>query len=352
MIHVYQLAEDGTVWLGCDPALHGSKWIGPFVNFKVIGPWLREHASGVHVRNGGVLRERPEEWDMPFAEGDAAGEAREDVREGEAGYGISIEQREAIAAGAGLPVDVMFPHAAPGEVAAYVKALGFRKPDLSEVVAAVREVVEAREMREGEAGEMSVQPADTIPAEADGLAVQLDQYGRSRPGPCKADHTPVKSSNIRSVAWEDDTLEVIFRSGARYRYSGVPEERYDELVVAKSPGGYLHRVIKPRAHQTQECEPVPDVEPTATAPAIEADGPPPTPEAEPPSQWTLGSGKPTPGWALREIQAYPVRLLVGVLPELSTFDLERLRTLELADPDPRSTALRAIARELADGDRP
>jgi hypothetical protein len=57
------------------------------------------------------------------------------------------------------------------------------------------------------------------------------------------DHIPVKSSHLTSVAWEEGTLEVEFSNGARYRYDGVPERVYVELVNAASPGKYFQNNV-------------------------------------------------------------------------------------------------------------
>ena len=62
------------------------------------------------------------------------------------------------------------------------------------------------------------------------------------------DRTPVRSSNIRSVGYDpaSSTLEVEFRSGGLYQYSGVPETIYQGFVRAASKGSYFHDHIKGR----------------------------------------------------------------------------------------------------------
>jgi len=62
------------------------------------------------------------------------------------------------------------------------------------------------------------------------------------------DRIPVKSSNIRSVGYEEDssTLEIEFNSGSIYRYLDVPESEYEGLMDAGSKGRYLNRNIKGR----------------------------------------------------------------------------------------------------------
>ncbi|HEY9945529.1 TPA: KTSC domain-containing protein [Neisseria meningitidis] len=58
-------------------------------------------------------------------------------------------------------------------------------------------------------------------------------------------HHPVLSSNLSSVAYENGILEIRFKNGSLYRYKGVPQTVYDELLHAPSKGRYLHSQIKP-----------------------------------------------------------------------------------------------------------
>lgn len=57
---------------------------------------------------------------------------------------------------------------------------------------------------------------------------------------------PVVSSDLRSVGYDPEThiLEIEFRSGGVYRYSGVPEAVYSGLLTAGSKGRYFHARIK------------------------------------------------------------------------------------------------------------
>ena len=57
--------------------------------------------------------------------------------------------------------------------------------------------------------------------------------------------TPVTSSNIDSVGWDDETGEVIvaFKSGAEWGYKAT-EEVYDSLVAAPSVGAYFASQVK------------------------------------------------------------------------------------------------------------
>lgn len=56
----------------------------------------------------------------------------------------------------------------------------------------------------------------------------------------------VKSSTIQEVKYDPVTkaLDVIFKSGGHYSYSGVSEEKYNSMISAKSVGSYFHSNIK------------------------------------------------------------------------------------------------------------
>jgi hypothetical protein len=57
---------------------------------------------------------------------------------------------------------------------------------------------------------------------------------------------PVSSSNLISVGYEPETqtLEIEFKSGAVYQYSGVPPEEFASFMNADSKGSYFHARIK------------------------------------------------------------------------------------------------------------
>jgi len=57
--------------------------------------------------------------------------------------------------------------------------------------------------------------------------------------------TPVKSSNLVSVGWHNNVLEIEFHNGAIYQYPEVPEWVYKELLASKSHGMYFRRKIEP-----------------------------------------------------------------------------------------------------------
>ena len=58
--------------------------------------------------------------------------------------------------------------------------------------------------------------------------------------------SPVRSSNIASVGYENGTLEIAFVDGGVYQYLNVPEHIYQGLMSATSKGGYFHNHIKDR----------------------------------------------------------------------------------------------------------
>ena len=58
--------------------------------------------------------------------------------------------------------------------------------------------------------------------------------------------TPVQSSNIKSIGYEEKSkvLEIEFHSGGVYQYFSVPHEVYEGLINASSHGKYFHAHIK------------------------------------------------------------------------------------------------------------
>jgi hypothetical protein len=54
-------------------------------------------------------------------------------------------------------------------------------------------------------------------------------------------HISVDSSNIKSVAHEGDTLEVTFKHGGTYQYSGVDKDTFNGLLSAPSIGKALNQ---------------------------------------------------------------------------------------------------------------
>lgn len=58
--------------------------------------------------------------------------------------------------------------------------------------------------------------------------------------------TPVTSSNVASIGFDDSslTLEVEFNDGSVYQYFDVPEALYQEFMNASSKGKFLHDNIR------------------------------------------------------------------------------------------------------------
>ena len=63
----------------------------------------------------------------------------------------------------------------------------------------------------------------------------------------------VNSSDIHSVGYDNNTLEIEFIRGGIYQYHGVPYERYQGLISAPSCGSYFHKFIKPYFTPTKIC---------------------------------------------------------------------------------------------------
>lgn len=54
----------------------------------------------------------------------------------------------------------------------------------------------------------------------------------------------VDSSNIESIGYEDETLQVHFVNGSTYQYFDVPAHIFDGLQAADSVGKYLATNVK------------------------------------------------------------------------------------------------------------
>lgn len=55
----------------------------------------------------------------------------------------------------------------------------------------------------------------------------------------------VKSSNLHSVGFSENILEIKFLNNHIYRYYKVPVDVYSSLINAKSKGTFLNDYIKP-----------------------------------------------------------------------------------------------------------
>ena len=59
------------------------------------------------------------------------------------------------------------------------------------------------------------------------------------------DFTPINSRMILGVRYDETTynLDVVFRTGDKYRYKNVPLMVYEGLMKAQSHGQYMHRKV-------------------------------------------------------------------------------------------------------------
>lgn len=60
----------------------------------------------------------------------------------------------------------------------------------------------------------------------------------------KLDWHGVVSSNLSKVAWIDGTLYIEFKDSSVYSYANVPEQTFENLLSADSPGRYFHSYIR------------------------------------------------------------------------------------------------------------
>lgn len=58
---------------------------------------------------------------------------------------------------------------------------------------------------------------------------------------------PVNSTNVHSIGYDpaSETLRVHYHSGHTGDYSGVPQNKHDELMASDSKGQFLHKHVKP-----------------------------------------------------------------------------------------------------------
>lgn len=56
--------------------------------------------------------------------------------------------------------------------------------------------------------------------------------------------TPVESSNIEKVGYNEEKLYVQFKGGSTYTYDKVPQAVYNTLMNAESKGKYLNKKVK------------------------------------------------------------------------------------------------------------
>ena len=55
---------------------------------------------------------------------------------------------------------------------------------------------------------------------------------------------PVSSSRMRSVGWENNTMEIEFQDGVVYQYYNVSAQEYNEFMNSSSLGSALSRLDK------------------------------------------------------------------------------------------------------------
>lgn len=63
---------------------------------------------------------------------------------------------------------------------------------------------------------------------------------------------PVKSSNLRSVGYEGDTLEVEFSNGTVFAYTGVPADVHAAMIRADSIGSYFAKEVRGKFTATKK----------------------------------------------------------------------------------------------------
>lgn len=56
--------------------------------------------------------------------------------------------------------------------------------------------------------------------------------------------TTITSSNIKSIAYDEASLYVEFKSDTVYEYTDVPQSVYDSLIESESKGKFLTTHIK------------------------------------------------------------------------------------------------------------
>jgi len=52
------------------------------------------------------------------------------------------------------------------------------------------------------------------------------------------------SSNIASVAWNENKLHITFKGGSQYTYENVPQSAYFAFARAKSAGSHFAEFVK------------------------------------------------------------------------------------------------------------
>ena len=67
--------------------------------------------------------------------------------------------------------------------------------------------------------------------------------------------TPVKSSHIASVGYDNGTMTVEYANGSLYQYAGVPEQDYAAMLAGESVGKGLKSIINKDGVVSQRLDP-------------------------------------------------------------------------------------------------
>ena len=70
---------------------------------------------------------------------------------------------------------------------------------------------------------------------------------------------PLQSSQIVGLAYEDDTLYVLFNNGSWYKYDDVPEHIVLQVILAESQGKMFDQKIKKGNYPYEKLDYEPDV---------------------------------------------------------------------------------------------
>lgn len=64
----------------------------------------------------------------------------------------------------------------------------------------------------------------------------------------------IASSRIKSIGWENGTLEVEFNRGGTYQYSPVSEQTFNALVASPSAGSDIQAIINDKSITCKKIE--------------------------------------------------------------------------------------------------
>jgi hypothetical protein len=69
------------------------------------------------------------------------------------------------------------------------------------------------------------------------------------------ERSPVKSSCINSIGYENEVLEVAFTNGRIYRYNGVPSDLYESIMAADSKGRAVINEVINGGFEAEQIDP-------------------------------------------------------------------------------------------------